>query len=169
MLTNADMLNMALDALMIAAIGGLWLMWARASRRQRQVESLLLGASEQLDATLAHLERAMEHIRRIEAANLGQGDGKASPEAENKPAGRGSRVTPIRSQAREPAMPPSMPEMDADDAGMTPVTTASAAPLTRVLRLHREGFAAEEIARREDIALAKVRLMLKLHANQAAA
>ena len=59
---------MTLDALMIAAIGGLWLMWSRAARRQREVEALLRSTSEQLDTALAHMEQAMAHIRRIEAA-----------------------------------------------------------------------------------------------------
>jgi len=151
-ITNADILNMALDTLMIAAIVGLWLMWTRAARRQRQIEALLSATTEQLDTALSHMEQVMTHIRRLEAA---QSDTSSNHDAK-------TGATTSRHAFRH--APPSRDTAEAPASSL-----AHTAPITRVLRLHREGCKAEEIARREEIPLAKVRLMLKLHAHQAAA
>jgi len=162
-LTHAGILNMGLNALMIAAIAGLWLMWARASRRQREVESLLRATSEQLDTALVHMEQAMDHIRRLEASRTRMTplDEKPSQQTCAARGGKKSASTPDESESPRMAMEHVERASRADAAG--------AAPLTRVLRLHREGYKAEDIAVRENIPLAKVRLMLKLHDRRAAA
>jgi hypothetical protein len=163
-LTHAGILNMAMNALMIAAIAGLWLMWARASRRQCEVESLLRATSEQLDTALIHMEQAMDHIRRLEASRTCMTpapDGKPSQKARDARGDKKSASASDESESPRMAMEHVERASRADAAG--------AAPLTRVLRLHREGYKAEDIAVRENIPLAKVRLMLKLHDRRAAA
>ncbi len=161
---HADTLNMALDALMIAAIAGLWLMWARASRRQREVEALLRNTAEQLDTALAHMEQVMSYIRRIEASQA-----HAAPAKTGKPSQTG-RIMPKEQRVASASGAPESPRpKPASSEQVASTDSASAASLTRVLRLHREGYKAEDIAVRENIPLAKVRLMLKLHDRRAAA
>ncbi|MDQ6957875.1 MAG: hypothetical protein Q9M24_02050 [Mariprofundaceae bacterium] len=140
---SAEELATLFNLLIVTAIGGLWIMWARASRRQKRVEALLIATSEQLDEASRHLEEAMSHIQRIQRRESHTPDipRPVSPEPKTTPLSiKQSRATP----------PPKN------------------SPITSVLRMHREGYSPEDIAAGQDIELAKVKLMLKLHEHQAA-
>lgn len=134
---SAGSLATLFNLLIIAAIGGLWLMWTRASRRQKKIETLLIATSEQLDEASRHLEEAMTHIQRIQ--NREEHASSPSENSENR--------------AAPSSMEPRLPERS---------------PVTCVLRMHREGYSPEDIATSQEIALARVKLMLKLHERKAA-
>jgi len=131
------------NLLIVVAIGGLWLTWTRASRRQKQIESLLVATSEQLDEASRHLEEAMAHIQRVQYRENHIPDTSRARKTE-------TITTPLSVKSHAKA------------------TFPDTSPVTRVLRMHREGYSPEDIAASQDIALAKVKLMLKLHERQAA-
>jgi len=131
------------NLLIATAIGGLWIMWARASRRQKRVEALLVATSEQLDEASRHLEEAMSHIQRIQHRES---------------------HTPDTPRAVSPQPKTAPLSIKRPRAAHTPKNS----PITAVLRMHREGYSPEDIAVGQDIELAKVKLMLKLHEHQAA-
>jgi len=131
------------NMLIVIAIGGLWVMWERASRRQKRVEALLIATSEQLDEASRYLEEAMSHIQHIQ-----------------------------RRESHTPEAPhTASPEFKVASSSMKPpreTRPPKNSPVTSVLRMHREGYSPEDIAANQDIELAKVKLMLKLHERQAA-
>jgi len=131
------------NMLMVIAIGGLWMMWGRGARRQKQIETLLIATSEQLDEASRHLEEAMAHIQDVRTREN---------HAANHP-------------------PAAKPKVKASPSSIKLPKEARApknSPVTSVLRMRREGYSPEDIAANQDIELAKVKLMLKLHERQAA-
>ncbi len=140
---SAEELATLFNLLIVTAIGGLWIMWARASRRQKRVEALLIATSEQLDEASRHLEGAMAYIQRIQhqESHIPDTPRAASPELKTAPL-----------SIKQPRA----------------AHTSKNSPVTSVLRMHREGYSPEDIAASQDIELAKVKLMLKLHERQAA-
>ncbi|GMQ99664.1 MAG: hypothetical protein BMS9Abin18_0487 [Zetaproteobacteria bacterium] len=140
---SAEELTTLFNLLIVTAIGGLWIMWARASRRQKRVEALLIATSEQLDEASRHLEESMSHIQHMQRfeSHISDTPRSVSPEPKTVP-------LPIKQPGKARAPKHS--------------------PVTAVLRMHREGYSPEDIAASQDIELAKVKLMLKLHERQAA-
>jgi len=132
-----------LNMLMVIAIGGLWIMWGRGVRRQKQIETLLIATSEQLDEASRHLEGAMAHIQDVQT--------RESHVANHPPA--------VKLKVKEKPSSIKSPRK---------VRGPENSPVTSVLRMHREGYSPEDIAASQDIELAKVKLMLKLHECQAA-
>jgi len=65
-LATIPSLNVILDVILILAMAGLWLLWIRTSRRQQQLQSLLIEASQQLDTATRHLDTAMQAIERLQ-------------------------------------------------------------------------------------------------------
>jgi len=64
---DAGLYSMLFNALIILAIGGLWLMWARNLNRLKGVETLLMASSEQLEEASKHLESALHEINRLQS------------------------------------------------------------------------------------------------------
>jgi len=141
---SAEGMATLFNLLMITTIGGLWIMWARTSRRQKRVEALLIATSEQLDEASRHLEKAMVHIQDVQT--------REDYACNHPPAAKPPeiKVTPLSIKQPRVARPPKN------------------SPVTSVLRMHREGYSPKDIAASQDIELAKVKLMLKLHERRAA-
>jgi len=140
---SAEEIAVLLNMLMVIAIGGLWIMWERGTRRQKQIETLLIATSEQLDEASRHLEEAMAHIQDVQTREN---------HATNYP----------------PAVKPKVKTRPPSIKSPRKARTLKNSPVTSVLRMHREGYSPEDIAANQDIELAKVKLMLKLHERQAA-
>ncbi|MDQ6951121.1 MAG: hypothetical protein Q9M26_05595 [Mariprofundales bacterium] len=131
-------LNILIDGAMMLALGGMWLLWLRGSRRQDAIEHKLEAASAELEEASSQLNALMPMIRDL-------ADPRPSP-------------LPSRHKARQvasnpaPAEPP--PASKEGGAG---------SQLSRLLCLHREGVAPEKIARQLDMPLAQVKLLLQVH------
>ncbi|MDQ6971371.1 MAG: hypothetical protein Q9M30_01860 [Mariprofundaceae bacterium] len=77
----ASLYSMLFNALIILAIGGLWLMWARNLNRLKGVETLLMASSEQLEEASKHLESALHEINRLQnKASAGNAENRAASE-----------------------------------------------------------------------------------------
>jgi len=63
---QADLFGMLFNVLIMAAVGGLWLMWARSIKRQKNVEDILAATSGQLEEATRHLEHALHEIKRLQ-------------------------------------------------------------------------------------------------------
>lgn len=141
---SAEGLTALFNLLILTTISGLWIMWTRTSRRQKRVEALLIATSEQLDEASRHLEKTMAHIQDVQT--------RESYACNHPPAAKPPeiKVAPLSIKQPRTTRPPKN------------------SPVTSVLRMHREGYSPEDIATSQDIELAKVKLMLKLHERQAA-
>jgi len=144
---SAEGITLLFNMLMVIAIGGLWMMWARGTRRQKQIETLLIATSEQLDEASRHLEEAMTHIQDVQAHENTRENHTVTHTSMAKPE---IKIEPSSIKSPQNARP------------------LKSSPVTSVLRMHREGYSAEDIAANQDIELAKVKLMLKLNERQAA-
>ncbi|MDX8412637.1 MAG: hypothetical protein R8J85_00975 [Mariprofundales bacterium] len=135
---------LVIDGGMVIAMVGLWLLWMQGVRRQKAVELKLDAASAQLKEASAQLNALMPLLADMV-------DPRPSPE----PASR-SVVEPQK-QVKPVVEEEVAPKADAGDAR-----------LSRLLCLSREGMSAEKIARKLDMPLAQVKLLLQVnnHSSQ---
>ncbi|MDQ6986519.1 MAG: hypothetical protein Q9M25_01795 [Mariprofundaceae bacterium] len=125
------------DMLIIIAIGGLWLMWARNLSRQKNVETMLSTTSNQLEEASRHLESALKEIQQLQQRNS---DPTLKTEA---------RLSKYNTDIPDIASSSSPPDNDSD--------------VQKILRMHRLGQQAEQIASQLDLPLARVKLLLHLN------
>ena len=143
-----DWLNLAFDLVMLVALGGLWAMWWKTSRKQRAIEGLLAEAAQEIDRASLSLNEALLHIERIKREAIAAP--KAKPAARRTPEPEPEWVEP------EPVAPPMAPPKPKPE-------TAQNSQITQLLRMHREGQSEEAIASALSLPTAQVRLLLKLH------
>ncbi|PIW51284.1 MAG: hypothetical protein COW18_01615 [Zetaproteobacteria bacterium CG12_big_fil_rev_8_21_14_0_65_54_13] len=144
--SGRDWLGLAIDIALMLGIFMLWLTWHRNGKRQQAMEQLLAATAAQLDEATRHLADATHSMQQLKSRQ------HAEEEAERpKPVAKPPRQQPERVMPAAPIDSPRTPPQNSTQA-------------TMILRMHREGEAAETIAERLDMPLAQVKLMLKLHA-----
>jgi cytoskeletal protein RodZ len=129
-------LNLAFDLVILVALGGLWSLWWKTSRKQRAIEGLLAEAAQEIDRASLSLNEALLHIERI----------KREQATAPKP-----KPAPRRAAAPRTPEPEAKPE------------TPQNSQVTQLLRMHREGQSEEAIASALALPSAQVKLLLKLH------
>ena len=140
-----DGLNLAFDLVMLVALGGLWAMWWKTSRKQRAIEGLLAEAAQEIDRASLSLNEALLHIERIKREQAADARSKPVPRPEAAPAA--------------PRAPEPEPKPEASPNTQPPQNSQT----TQLLRMHREGQGEAEIASALSLPTAQVRLLLKLH------
>lgn len=137
-----DGLNLAFDLVMLVALGGLWVLWWKTSRKQRAIEGLLAEAAQEIDRASLSLNEALLHIERIKREQA------AAPGPEPAPRPTATPERPAAPRMPEPEPRPEPPQNS---------------QVTQLLRMQREGQSEEEIAHALSLPTAQVRLLLKLH------
>ncbi|MDX8392190.1 MAG: hypothetical protein R8K53_06455 [Mariprofundaceae bacterium] len=154
-----DIYAMLFNLLMAIAVGGLWLMWARNMKRQKNVENMLVTTSNQLEQASRHLESALQAIHQLQK-NEPQAPVKETADVNHRPiAQRDSESTTTHSgdhaeNIRDSAM---------QNSEMVNSPTDSESDVQQILRLHNLGLQAEQIASRLEQPLARVKLLLHLN------
>jgi len=153
---TANIYAVLFDMLIIIAIGGLWLMWARNLSRQKNVEIMLSTTSNQLEEASRHLESALKEIQQLQQSNSS---------------------SPLKTDKNASDLPADYSEIEKTAAQFTEhnvgkpdtVTITTAAPadsnseVQKILRMHGLGKPAEHIATQLDLPLARVKLLLHLN------
>ncbi|MDX8388691.1 MAG: hypothetical protein R8M46_09215 [Ghiorsea sp.] len=154
---GTDIFNVALDALMVVAITGLWVMWFQQTAQRKKVEKMLLEASDELQAATKLLDQVMETIAVQKVVH-------SSPPKQHDI----SPVSPQESLKK--------PELNANQVGQKEYPTlededsiekesdiskplSNAAYSAQIMRLSREGMSAEAISDELGVPAAQVRLM----------
>jgi len=60
-----ETVNLMLNVVLLAGLGGLWLLWWQTQRRQQKIEGLLAATAAQLEEASRHLEGALAQIERL--------------------------------------------------------------------------------------------------------
>ncbi|MDX8389997.1 MAG: hypothetical protein R8M38_05845 [Mariprofundaceae bacterium] len=131
-----ELLTLVFDLLLMASMAALWWLWWKSANRQKQVEKLLLSATQQLDEATNNLQKAYALMPRNEAQ-------KPKHPVVKKEA---PTPQPTKKYAKDT-------DQDATDGDQ----------LNKILRLRREGSTPETIAEQLTLPIAQVRLLLKLH------
>jgi len=152
---GSDVFNLALDALMVMAITGLWVMWFQQSTQRKKVEKMLRDASEDLKAATELLDQVMRNL------DMQQQSEQVSVKY---PAEALQQRQPIQDKlevAQSPAAKtPMKPKEVAARQGQKPKN--SAVDTAKIMRLHREGLDEQSIADQMKLPIAQVRLILLL-------
>ena len=189
----ASLFGMLFNLLIVIALGGLWLMWARHVKRQKNVEAILAATSGQLEEATRHLESALLQIQRLQEEEdprqtAGRHAGDATPsaplyayrQAQASPAEPDTQPQAASSPqatsqaAKAPHIDPAPQPGDrsrapASDEPSDPATPDSngQTDVQQIIRLHDLGRPAEQIAEQTGLPLARVNLLLHLHEQRA--
>jgi len=153
---TANIYAVLFDMLIIIAIGGLWLMWARNLSRQKNVEIMLATTSNQLEEASRHLESALKEIQQLQQ-NTPHSPLKTDKDANSLP----EDYSDIEKTASR------FTGNNHDKTDTVTITTPAPADhdseVQKILRMHRLGKQAEQIASQLDLPLARVKLLLHLN------
>jgi len=154
---GSDVFNLALDALMVMAITGLWVMWFQQSAQRKKVEGMLKDASEDLKAATELLNQVMQSL---------DAQGSKQQNMTQTPADllQQRQMKKDKVQVRQQSVVKKAGQLKAEqpmaDAGQKtkgkPVDTA------QIMRLSREGLNEQSIAEQMKVPVAQVRLILLL-------
>lgn len=172
----AGLFDMLFNLLIIAAVGGLWLMWARSMKRQKNVEDILAATSGQLEEATRHLEAALHEIKRLQlqeqAASASPPAGSAAatdaPQPSSHPMHAYRKQTPAAASAaaRTAVQPDAVAQPVATPIPQAPASDAQS-DVQRIIHLHKLGQSAEQIAAQMNMPLARINLLLRLHQQHA--
>lgn len=152
---GSDVFNLALDALMIMAITGLWVMWFQQSSQRKKVEKMLRDAAKDLKDATQLLDQVMGSLDMQqqtsqasvkEAVEIRQ-QRQSSPDKFHQPLAKKTTVKPNIEAVRK-------------EKG----TKRNAVDTAKIMRLSREGLNEQTIADQLKVPVAQVRLILLLQA-----
>lgn len=153
---GSDVFNLAVDALMVMAITGLWVMWFQQSAQRRKVEKMLKAAAEDLKAATELLDQVMHSLDTNEskANNPRDMPAEALQQHKAKQDKVDIRRKPVAKQAvgAKAATPTTQPDKQ----------KAKTVDTAKIMRLSREGLSEQSIADQLKVPVAQVRLILLL-------
>ncbi|MDQ7001896.1 MAG: hypothetical protein Q9N02_04325 [Ghiorsea sp.] len=158
---GSDVFNLAVDALMVMAITGLWVMWFQQSAQRRKVEKILKEASEDLKAATELLDQVMHSLD----ANESKAENASASRAEALQQ-RQSKQDKLQIRSRTSA---EKQAVTSRGATLTPTMApdkqkAKTVDTAKIMRLRREGLSEKTIADQLKVPVAQVRLILLLQA-----
>ena len=150
---GSDVFNLALDALMIMAITGLWVMWFQQSTQRKKVEKMLRDAAKDLKDATQLLDQVMGSLdmqqqtsqASVKEAVETRQQRQSSPDKFHQPLAEKTIVKPNVETARK-------------EKG----TKRNAVDTAKIMRLSREGLNEQTIADQLKVPVAQVRLILLL-------
>ena len=148
-----DVFNWALDALMIMAITGLWVMWFQQSTQRKKVEKMLRDAAEDLKDATQLLDQVMGSL------DIQQQAPQASAK---KPSQVLQQRQPKQDKAPEPLATNAAVKPNVAPAKQGKSAKGNAVDAAKIMRLSREGLNEQTIADQLKVPIAQVRLMLLL-------
>ncbi|MDQ6980389.1 MAG: hypothetical protein Q9M46_02815 [Ghiorsea sp.] len=154
---GSDVFNLALDALMVMAITGLWVMWFQQSVQRKKVEKMLRDASEDLKSATELLDQVMRNLDMQQQSEQEQARVKYPTEARQQRQPKKDKLEVAQSAAAKTPMKPK--EVAARQA---PKSKGSGVDTAKIMRLHREGLNEQTIADQLKVPVAQVRLILLL-------
>lgn len=150
---GSDVFNFALDALMIMAITGLWVMWFQQSVQRKKVEKMLRDASQDLKAATELLDQVMRSL------DMQQQSGQV---VAKHPAETLQHRQSLQDKVELGQSPEAKAQAKEVSTGHGQKTKNRAVDTTKIMRLHREGLDEQSIADQLKLPIAQVRLILLL-------
>jgi len=151
---GSDVFNLALDALMVMAITGLWVLWFQQSAQRKKVEKMLRDASVDLKAATELLDQVMRNLdmqrqsEQVRVKHPAEARQQHQPIQDNEVAQSAAAKTPVK------------PKKVAASQGLK--SKNNAVDTAKIMRLHREGLDEQSIADQMKLPIAQVRLILLL-------
>ena len=150
---GSDVFNLALDALMVMAITGLWVMWFQQSAQRKKVERMLKDAAEDLKAATQLLDQVM--------GSLDMQQRVAQASAKNPVAARQQRQ-PSQDKVHQPLATKTVVKPNLEAVRKEGKIKEHAVDTAKIMRLSREGLNEQTIADQLKVPIAQVRLILLL-------
>jgi len=155
---GSDVFNFALDALMVMAITGLWVMWFQQSAQRKKVESMLKDASEDLKAATQLLDQVM-HSLDLKKESTEKSSMKNTTEILQQRQAKQDKVQVRHSSAAKEVVQLNEEKTMLEDVHKQKGKTVDTA---KIMRLSREGLGEQAIADQLKVPVAQIRLILLL-------
>ena len=154
---GSDVFNLALDALMVMAIAGLWVMWFQQSAQRKKVERMLKDASEDLKAATQLLDQVMHSLDMKESTE--KASMKSTAEILQQRQAKQDKVQVRHSTTAKEVVQTKEEKTTVEDVHKQKGKTVDTA---KIMRLSREGLGEQAIADQLKVPVAQVRLILLL-------
>ena len=154
---GSDVFNFALDALMVMAITGLWVMWFQQSAQRKKVERMLKDASEDLKAATQLLDQVMHSLDMKESTE--KASMKSTAEILQQRQAKQDKVQVRHSPTAKEVVQTKEEKTTVEDVHKQKGKTVDTA---KIMRLSREGLGEQAIADQLKVPVAQVRLILLL-------
>lgn len=154
---GSDVFNLALDALMVMAITGLWVMWFQQSAQRKKVERMLKDASEDLKAATQLLDQVMHSLDMKESTE--KASMKSTAEILQQRQAKQDKVQVQHSPTAKEVVQTKEEKTTVEDVHKQKGKTVDTA---KIMRLSREGLGEQAIADQLKVPVAQVRLILLL-------
>ena len=154
---GSDVFNLALDALMVMAIAGLWVMWFQQSAQRKKVERMLKDASEDLKDATQLLDQVMHSLDMKESTE--KASMKSTAEILQQRQAKQDKVQVRHSTTAKEVVQTKEEKTTVEDVYKQKGKTVDTA---KIMRLSREGLGEQAIADQLKVPVAQVRLILLL-------
>ena len=154
---GSDVFNLALDALMVMAIAGLWVMWFQQSAQRKKVERMLKDASEDLKDATQLLDQVMHSLDMKESTE--KASMKSTAEILQQRQAKQDKVQVRHSTTAKEVVQTKEEKTTVEDVHKQKGKTVDTA---KIMRLSREGLGEQAIADQLKVPVAQVRLILLL-------
>jgi len=180
---NEGSLSMLFNGLLVVSILGLWAMWFHQQRQRKHVERILQLASADLQEATKLLEQVMTQMPNIDLAERQAAEQRQG--VEQRQVAAQERIIDQGRVAHSKASQPSSNTISEQDQlyiqrniqklkATLPSKKQKTTPQpqkdnlsSKIMRLHNEGLSKESIAKRLQMPVAQVRLMLLLQTSKA--
>jgi len=174
---NEGSLSLLFNSVLVVSILGLWVMWFHQQRQRKHVESLLQLASADLQEATKLLEQVMTQLPHMDLMERHAEEQRLKVEprqaveqlSQPKVEPRGQQVSNTISQQDQLYIQRNIQKLKAT----VPVKKQPVAPQppidnlsSKIMKLNNEGLSKEEIAKRLQVPVAQVRLMLLLQTSK---
>ena len=149
---TSETLSTLFDVVLIMSVVGLWILWWQQVQQRKNIESMLVEASTQLQEATLMLNQALHQIQDLQE--------RESSDLEARQAAQPDDVDLAKSAFRE-----RVKERVGSDMQEQSQPTANISQVAQMLRLQREGMSPEKISEKLDVPLAKIKLMLMLQSS----
>ncbi len=149
---DSEILSIIFDVVLILSVIGLWILWWQQVQQRKNIESMLVEASTQLQEATLMLNQALVQIQDIQ--------GSEESEVKTQEAVKQDDEELAMSAFRE-----KVEERVGSDIREQSQPTANISQVAQMLRLQREGMSPEKISEKLNVPLAQIKLMLMLQSS----
>jgi len=149
---DSEILSMVFDVVLILSVIGLWILWWQQVQQRKNIESMLVEASTQLQEATLMLNQALVQIQDLQGIESSDLEVHQTAQVDDEDLAKSAFREKVEKRVESDVQEETQP-------------TAKISQVAQMLRLQREGMSPEKISEKLDVPLAQIKLMLMLQSS----
>ena len=149
---DSEILSMVFDVVLILSVVGLWILWWQQVQQRKNIESMLVEASTQLQEATLMLNQALVQIQDLQGIESSDLEVHQTAQVDDEDLAKSAFREKVEKRVESDVQEETQP-------------TAKISQVAQMLRLQREGMSPEKISEKLDVPLAQIKLMLMLQSS----